>query len=111
MRLLLEPSDESTCPWQRHVEIIDTEKQEEAVARLGVIGAHQGGMLMGTPLVKGEQDRPIRVEDLPEVAVGGSRLRQAKERLVPLEAVRHAGNANDRPCASHGPSLPADDIG
>jgi hypothetical protein len=43
-----------------------------------VIGAHQGGMLMGTPLVKAEQDRSIRVEELTEVVMGGSRLRQAK---------------------------------
>src|SRR4030095_7414601 len=78
LRLLLEPSDESACPWQRHVEIIHTKKQEEAVARLRVIGARQGGMVMGTPLVKAEQDRAIRVEDLTEVVMGGSRLRQAK---------------------------------
>src|SRR4030095_16465666 len=93
---------ESACPWQRHVEIIDTEEQEEAVARLRVIAAHQGGMLMGTPLVKAEQDRSIRVEDLTEVVVGRSRLRQAKERLVPLAAAKHIANANDRPRASHG---------
>jgi hypothetical protein len=76
--LFLEPSDESACPWQRRVEIINTEKQEEAVARLCMIGAHQGGMLMGAPLVKAKQDRSIRVEDLTEVVMGGSRLRQAK---------------------------------
>jgi hypothetical protein len=76
--LLLEPSDESACPWQRHVEIIDTEKQEEAVAWLRVIGTHQGGMLMVTPQVKAEQDRAIRVEDLTEVVMRGSRLWQAK---------------------------------
>jgi hypothetical protein len=75
---LLEPSDEGACPWQRQVEIIDTEKQEEAVARLCVIGTHQGGMLMSTPLVKAEQDRSVRVEYLTEVFMGGSRLRQAK---------------------------------
>jgi hypothetical protein len=76
--LLLESSDERACPWQRQVEIIDPEKQEEAVARLRLIGARQGGMLMGTPLVKAEQDRSVRVEDLTEVVMGGSRLRQAK---------------------------------
>jgi hypothetical protein len=76
--LLLEPRDERACPWQRHVEIIDTEKQEKTVARLCVIGARQGGMRMGTPPVKAEQDRSIRVEDLTEVVMGGSRLRQAK---------------------------------
>ena len=30
---------------------------------------------MGTPLVKAEQDRSIRVEDLTEVVMGGMRLR------------------------------------
>jgi hypothetical protein len=33
--------------------------------------------------------------------VGRSRLRQAKERLVPLEALRHVSYANDRPHAFH----------
>ena len=33
---------------------------------------------MGTPLVKAEQDRFIRVEDLTEVVMSGSRLRQAR---------------------------------
>ena len=59
-------------------QIVDAEKQEEAVARLPVVGAHQGGMLMRTPFVKAEQDRSIRVEDLTKVVMGGSRLRQAK---------------------------------
>jgi hypothetical protein len=76
--LYFEPSAESACSLQRHVEIIDTEEQEEAVARLPVIGTHQRGMLMGTPLVKTEQDRSVRVEELTEVVMRGSRLRQAK---------------------------------
>src|SRR6266404_2837539 len=59
-------------------------------------------MPMGTPLVQAEQDRSIRIEDLTEVIMGGSRLRQAKQRLVPLEAARHIANANDRPRAPHG---------
>jgi hypothetical protein len=101
MGLLFEPGHESPCPWQGHVEIIDTKEQEEAVARPGEIGAHQGGMLVGTPLVKAEQDRAIRVEDLPEVVMGRSRLRLAKQRLVPFEAARHIANSNDRPGASH----------
>src|SRR5262245_24898833 len=107
MGLLLEPTDESACSWQRHVEIVDTEKQEEAVARLRVIAAHQRGMLMGTPLMKAEQDRSIRVDDLAEVVMSGSRLRQAKERLVPLQAAGHIANANDRPRTLHGSPLAA----
>jgi hypothetical protein len=77
--LLLEPTDESACPWQRDVEIIDAEKQEEAVARLRVIGAHQGGMLMVTPLVKAEQDSSIRIEDLTKVVMTGSCLGLAEK--------------------------------
>jgi hypothetical protein len=78
MWLLLEPSDERACPWQCHIEIIDAKKQEEAVAWLRVMRAHQRGMLMGTPTVEAEQDRSIRIEDLTEVFVGRSSLRQAK---------------------------------
>jgi len=78
MGLLLEPRDESACPRQRHVEIIDTEKQEEAVAGRYMMGTHQGGMLMGSPLMKAEQNRSIRVDDLTEVVMGRSHLRQAK---------------------------------
>jgi len=76
--LLLESGDESTRSRRRHIEIVDTEKQEEAIAGLRVIGARQGRMLMGTPLVKAEQNRSIRVEDLAEVVMGRSCLRQAK---------------------------------
>jgi len=74
--LLFESSHKAPCLCQGRVEIIDTKEQEEAVARLGVIGARQGGMLVGTPLVETGQDRSIRVEDLPEVVMGGSRQRQ-----------------------------------
>jgi hypothetical protein len=102
--LLLESSDESACPWQRAIKIIDPEKQEQTVTRLRVIRAHQGRMLMCAPLVKAKQDRSIRINDLTEVVMGRSRLRQPKQRLVPLEAASHIANANDRPGALHGSS-------
>src|SRR6202171_5525091 len=54
--LLFEPSDERACPLKRQVEIIDTEEQQEPVAGCPVIGAHQGGMLVGAPLVEAEQN-------------------------------------------------------
>jgi hypothetical protein len=63
-------------------------------------------MLVGTPLVKAEQDCSIRIEDLTKVVMGGFCLRQAKQRLVPLAAARHIVDANDRPHAPHG-ALPA----
>ena len=56
---------------------------------------------MGTPFVKAEQDRAIRIEDLPEVVVCGSRLRLAEERLVPFEAASHIAYPYDRPRALH----------
>src|SRR6185503_18674472 len=58
-------------------------------------------MLMSTPLVEAEQDRSIRVEDLTEVVMGRSRLRQPKQRLVPPKAASHISNTNDRPRTPH----------
>src|SRR5262249_61770882 len=78
MCLFFQPADERARPWQSHRKVVDPEEQEEAVARLGVVGTCQRGMLVGTPLVETKQDRSIRVDDLPEVVVGRSRLRQAK---------------------------------
>ena len=78
VRFLFKAGDERPCSWHRRVKIIDTEKQQQAVARLRVIRAHQGGMLMGAPLVQAEQDRAIRVSDLPEVVMRGLRFRLAK---------------------------------
>jgi len=76
--LFIESINESACPLQRHVEIIDTEKQQEAIARLRVIGTTQRRVLMGTPLVQTEQNRSIRVENLTPVIMAGCRLWQAK---------------------------------
>src|SRR5262245_22019917 len=58
-------------------------------------------MLVGAPLVETEQYRSVRVDDLPEVVVGRSRLRRAKQRLVPFEALGHVSDANDRPRPLH----------
>src|SRR6266480_2359666 len=101
MWLFFQPADERARPWQSRVKVVDPEEQEEAVARLGVAGTHQRGMLVGTPGVETEQDRPIGVDDLPEIVVGRSRLRQAKQRLVPPEAPGHVSHANDCPRALH----------
>ncbi len=76
--LFFQPADERARPWQSYVKVVDPEEQEQAVARLGVVGACQRRMLVGAPLVETEQYRSIRVEDLPEVVVFRSRLRQAK---------------------------------
>jgi hypothetical protein len=75
MWLFFQPADERECPWQGYVNVVDPEEQEEAIARLGVVGTCQRGMLVGTPLVETEQDRSIRVDDLPEVVVA-RQLRQ-----------------------------------
>ena len=78
MWFFFQPADERAPSWQSHVKVVDPEEQEEAVARLGAVGTRQRGMLVGTPLVDTEQDRAIRVDDLPEVVVGRNRLRQAE---------------------------------
>ena len=57
---------------------------------------------MGTPRVQAKQDRSIRIEELTEVVMGGSCLRQTKQRLVPLEADRHVVHADDGPRPPHG---------
>src|SRR5262249_28371102 len=99
--LFFQPADESARPWQSYIEVVDPEEQEQAVARLGGGGACQRWMPVGAPLVETEQYRSIRVEDLPEVVVGRSRFRLAKQRLVPFEALRHVSHTNDRPRALH----------
>src|SRR6266478_3237505 len=53
--LFFQPADERARPCQSYVEVVDPEEQEEAVARLGVVGTFQRGMLVGTPLVQAEQ--------------------------------------------------------
>ena len=67
--LLFEPRDESACPGQGQVEIIDTEKQEEAVARLRMIRTEQGRVLVLTPLVKAKQDSSICIKDLAPIVM------------------------------------------
>src|SRR5262249_61179055 len=99
--LFLQPADESQRAWQSYVKVVDPEEQEETVSGLGVGGICQRRMLVGTPLVETQQYRSIRVEDLPEVVVGRRRLRQAKQRLIPLQALGHVSYANDRPRALH----------
>lgn len=79
MGLLLQLVDERARPGQSTVEVIDPEEQEEPVARLGALGARQRGMIVGTPRVETQQDRFIRVEDLPKVVVAWSRRWHAKE--------------------------------
>jgi len=54
MWLFFQPADERARPWQSYVKVVDPEEQEEAVARLGVVGTCQRGMLVGAPLVETE---------------------------------------------------------
>src|SRR5207247_7529570 len=77
------------------------EEQEQPVARWRLVRAHQGWMLMRTPLVEAEQDGSIRIQDLTKVVVARRGLGLPKERLVPSEAARNVAYADDRPCAFH----------
>jgi len=66
-----------------------------------MLGTRQGGVFVGSPFVKAEQDRAIRIQELSEVVVRGLRLRLSEERLVPPEAGRHIPDPYDRPRALH----------
>src|SRR5262245_3988930 len=99
--LFFQSANERARPWQSDVKVVDPKEQEQAVSRLGVRGACQGRMLVGSPLVETEQYRSIRVQDLPEVVVLRGRLLQAKQRLVPVEAPAYVSDADDRPRALH----------
>ena len=78
MWFFFEPAEEFARPLQRYVKVVNPEEQEQAVARLDAMGTCQRGMFVGTPFVKTEQNRSIRVNDLSEVVVGGNGLWQAK---------------------------------
>ena len=99
--LLFEPVDESACPFQGHIEIVDAEKQEEPVAGSRIVRARQRRMLVRAPLVEAEQDSSIRIEDLTKVRMGWLCLGLAEERLVPFETGRHIAYSDDRPSAFH----------
>src|SRR2546425_11363559 len=79
VRLLFEPGDESACPLQGPIEIVDAKEQEEPVARCRLVPAHQRRMLVRAPLVEAEQDSSIRIEDLTKVGMLGSCLGLAEE--------------------------------
>ncbi len=101
VRFFFELGDESACPLQCQVEIVDAEEQEQSVARWRVVRTHQRGMLVRTPLMEAKQDGSVGIQDLTKVIVAWRRLRLAEERLVPLEAARDVAYANDGPCAFH----------
>src|SRR5216684_2360102 len=101
VRLLFEPGDESACPFQGHIEIVDAKEQQKPVARCRLVPAHQRRMLVRAPLVEAEQDSSIRIEDLTKVSMVRSCLGLAEERLVPFEASRHIAYADDCPRAFH----------
>src|SRR5215467_1135618 len=58
-------------------------------------------MPVRAPLVETEQNRAIRIQDLPEVVMAGRRLGLTEERLIPFEADANVADADDRPCAFH----------
>jgi len=56
-------------PFQRNIEIVDAEEQEERVAGCRVVRARQRRMLVRAPLVEAEQDSSIRIENLTKVVM------------------------------------------
>ncbi len=86
MWLFFQPADEGACILQSYVKIVDPKKQEESVAGLGVVGTCQRGMPVRAPLMETEQDRSIRINDLPEIVVGRRCNGLTEQRLVPFQA-------------------------
>lgn len=101
MRLLCESIDESACPVQRLIEIVDAEEQDETVARGRFSRAHQGGMFVRAPFVKTEQHGSIRIQDLTKVVMGWRRLGLAEERLIPFQTATYVSYADNGPNAFH----------
>src|SRR5437016_517131 len=99
--LLLESGDESACPVQGLIVVVDAKKQEEPIARQSLVRAHQGRMLVRAPLVETQQHGSIRIQDLTKVVMDRRRLGLAEERLVPFEAGRNVTYADDGPRAFH----------
>src|SRR5206468_8623316 len=73
--LLLESGDESACPVQAIIVVVDAKKQEEPIARRRLVRAHQGRMLVRAPLVETQQHGSIRIQDLAKVFMDRKRLR------------------------------------
>jgi len=71
MRLLFQSAGHRLRPLKRKFEIIDTEEQQQPVARRPMIRGQQGGMLVGSPFVEAEQDGSVGVEDLPKIVMSG----------------------------------------
>src|ERR671913_1038433 len=99
MSVLFELSDKRPRPNQRLIEVVHAKEQKESIARLPTTRAAERRVLVGSPLVKAQQDRTIGVENLTEVVVSGLGLGLAKQRLVPPEAARNICDADDGPRA------------
>ena len=72
--LLVEPGDQSVCPLQGHLVVVDAEEQEEPVARGHFVRARQRGRSRNGEWAKrrvcdgaGEQDIPLARSFVPGV--------------------------------------------
>src|SRR5437868_5015544 len=101
LRFLFESVDESACPVQGLIIVVDAKEQEEPIARRRLVRTHQGRMLVRAPLMETQQHGSIRIQDLAKVVMDRRRLGLAEERLVPFEADRNATYADDGPRAFH----------
>jgi hypothetical protein len=76
---LFEPVDESACPLQGHLVVVDAKEQEEPIAGCPAVRTHQGRMGVHAPLVDAEQDGSILIQDLAKIVMARSRHGLAKE--------------------------------
>ena len=97
--VLLEPGYQRARPWQRLVEIVNAEEQQQSVAWRWVgSGKREDAHGLPTDAGRAEPCRPCRRSD--RSIRGQERLRQAQQRLIPREAASDIGHSDDGPRSS-----------
>src|SRR5262249_12004458 len=79
MGIFLEPGDEGVRPLQGHVEIVDTEEQQQSITGYPLAGTHQRRMVLGAPLVETQQHGSVRIDELTKVGMLRARRTLAEQ--------------------------------
>ena len=110
MRLLFEAGGQLSRALQRLVELVNPKEQQQSITRRR-IGSGKRRMLMGAPLMKAKQNRPVCIKDHSEVVMGRRRLWKGKQGQIPSEAAGDIRYSDNGPKAIqlglHHPSLPS----
>jgi hypothetical protein len=93
------------APFASHVKVVQPEEQEQASCPAWRPGGLSTMDVRERPIREDRAKPSIRVNDLSEVVMGGNCLWQAKQRLIPLEALDDVRYANNGPGAFQGIEL------